>query len=49
MFTDGDSADLTDHELAPLLDTSENDPRLWFYDSSTGWLASIHPGYSRHG
>ncbi len=41
MFSDGDSADYTGFELAPLLDFSENDfydPRLWFYDFSV-----IHP------
>ena len=41
VFSDGDSADYTGFELAPLLDFSENDfydPRLWFYDFSV-----IHP------
>ena len=30
LFTDGDSAEYNGHELAPLLDSSENDSRLWF-------------------
>ena len=37
VFSNGDSADYTGHELAPLLDFSENDfydPRLRFYDCS---------------
>ena len=41
VFSDGDSADYTGHELAPLLDFFENDfyvPRLRFYDFSV-----IHP------
>ena len=41
VFSDGDSADYTGFELAPLLDFSENDfydPRLWFCDFSV-----IHP------
>ena len=46
VFSDGDSADYTGLELAPLLDFSENDfydPRLWFYDFS---VIDGDPGFS---
>ena len=49
MFTNGNSVDYNGHELSPLLNTSESDLRLWFYDFPTDWLAGIYPSYSRHG
>ena len=57
VFAGGGSADYNDHELAPLLVTSESGSRLWFYDFSTDllagiypdWLADIDPGYRRYG
>ena len=45
MFAGGGSVDYNGHELAPLLVTSENDSRLWFYDISTGWIAGIYPDW----
>ena len=49
MFTNGNSVDYNGHELSPLLNTSESDLRLWFYDLPTDWLAGIYPSYSRYG
>ena len=45
LFAGGGSADYNGHELAPLLVTSENNSRLWFYDFSTDWLAGIYPDW----
>ena len=42
VFSGGSSADNNGHGLVPLLLTSENNSRLWFYDFSTDWLASIY-------
>ena len=47
VFADGGSAAYNNHELAPLLATTENDSRLWFYDFSTDWLAGIYRTGSR--
>ena len=57
VFAGGGSAGYNNHELAPLLASSENDSRLWFYDFPTGWLtgtypvwiADIDPGYRGFG
>ena len=45
VFAGGGSATYNNHELAPLLATSENDSRLWFYDFLTDWLAGIYPDW----